>query len=93
MASFLSYVVLSPGNARSLLPKMDELAATVDACSPDLICIVETWLSPDISNPEISLAGYQLCRLDRDRHGGGVLKIFLIFSYFLHLLADWNFLH
>ena len=52
---------------------MDELPATVDAYSPDLICIVETWLSPDISNPEISLAGYQLCCLDRDRHDGGVL--------------------
>ena len=52
---------------------MDELATIADALSPDLICIVETWLYPDISNLEISLTGYQHCCLDRDRHGGGVL--------------------
>ena len=60
-------------NARSLLPKMDELAAIVEAQSPDLICIVETWLSPEVSSSEISLSGYQVCCEDRDRHGGGVL--------------------
>ena len=53
---------------------MDELAAIADALSPDLICVVETWLCSDISNSEISLTGYQLRRLDRDRHGGGVLN-------------------
>ena len=40
-------------NARSLLPKMDELATIAEAHSPDLICIVETWLS-DISDTELS---------------------------------------
>ena len=60
-------------NARSLLPKMDELAAIMEAQSPDLICKVETWLSPEVSSSEISLSGYQVCREDRDRHGGGVL--------------------
>ena len=52
---------------------MDELATIADAHSPDLICIVESWLSDDIPSDEISLNGYHLCRLDRDRHGGGVL--------------------
>lgn len=42
-------------NARSLLPKMDELATIADAHSPDLICIVESWLSDDIPSDEISL--------------------------------------
>ena len=57
-------------NARSLLPKMDELAAIVDAQSPEMTCVVETWLSQEVSSSEISLLGYQLCCLDRDRHGG-----------------------
>ena len=40
--------------------------------SPDIICIVETWLSPDISDSEVSLP-HNLCfRYDRDRHGGSV---------------------
>ena len=34
---------------------------------------METWLCNDISNNEIMIPGYQLYRLDRNRHGGGVL--------------------
>ena len=52
---------------------MDELATIAEAHSPDLICIVESWLNNDIPNAEISLVGYHLCRLDRNRHGGGVV--------------------
>lgn len=40
---------------------------------PDAICIVETWLCPDITAVEISLPGYSAVRLDRDRHGGGII--------------------
>jgi len=58
-------------NARSLLPKFDELAATVEDLEPTVICIVESWLSAEISDSEISLVGYALYRLDRNRHGGG----------------------
>ena len=52
---------------------MDEPATIADAHSPDVICVVETWLSDDIPNDELSVIGYHLCRFDRDRHGGGVL--------------------
>lgn len=41
--------------------------------NPDVICVVETWLAEEINSSEISLANYQLFRLDRNRHGGGVL--------------------
>ena len=34
---------------------------------------MESWLCPDISEHEIYIPGYQLFRLDRNRHGGGVL--------------------
>ena len=60
-------------NARSLLPKFDELAATVEDLEPTVICIVESWLSAEISDFEISLVGYAFYRLDRNRHGGGVI--------------------
>ena len=60
-------------NARSLLPKLDELHATALSQKPDLICIVETWLSDDVIDNELLLSGYQQFRLDRNRHGGGVI--------------------
>ena len=60
-------------NARSLLPKVDELCALVEAESPDVICIVESWLSSEISDDELAIDKYQILRLDRNRHGGGVI--------------------
>ena len=54
-------------NARSLLPKFDELAATVEDLEPTVICIVESWLSAELSDFEISLVVYALYRLHRNR--------------------------
>ncbi len=62
-------------NARSILPKLDDLRVEVAAQNLPLccVCIVETWLSEDISDLEISIENYDVVRLDRNRHGGGVL--------------------
>jgi hypothetical protein len=54
--------------------------------SPDVICLTETWLCPDISDNELRIDGFRLVRLDRDRHGGGVamyIKNSLFFSILL----------
>ena len=45
----------------------------VSVYNPDCICIVESWLSPDIDDSEVHIPNFQVCRLDRNRHGGGVL--------------------
>ena len=39
-----------------------------------IVCICETWLGPDIDieDNELSIDGYRIIRLDRNRHGGGV---------------------
>ena len=50
---------------------MDHLFLSVKLHDPHIICVTEYWLSKDISDDELSLPGYQLFRLDRDRHGGG----------------------
>ena len=60
-------------NARSLLPKLDDLKVLSETQFPDIICVVETWLSSDISDSELEITNYQIFRRDRDRHGGGVL--------------------
>ena len=59
-------------NARSLIPKLDELCLLVETHQPDIVCIIETWLDHNISDNEIHLPGFQLYWLDRNRGGGGV---------------------
>ena len=44
-------------NARSIIPKMDELRALVDLQQPHIVSIVESWLSGEISDNEIHLQG------------------------------------
>ena len=60
-------------NARNLLPKFDDLLLSIYTLKPQIICIVETWLSSDITDNEISIPGFQLFHNDRNRHGGGLL--------------------
>ena len=52
---------------------MDNLHALVTLHQPDAICIVESWLCPNITTAEIGLPGFNTVRLDRDRHGGGIV--------------------
>jgi len=40
-------------NARSVIPKIDELRAIAEAKHPDMICIVESWLSTEIPDNEL----------------------------------------
>ena len=42
-------------NARSWLPKLDNLVAVCITCNPDIVCIVESWLGDDIQDNGISL--------------------------------------
>ena len=72
-------------NARSISPKLDDLRVVVAAQRPSIICIVESWLSEDISNLEMSIENYYLTRLDRNRHGGGVL-------IYIHASLTWEIL-
>ena len=59
-------------NCRSLIPKLDELSAICQANKPDIVCLVETWLSTDIFDSELFIPNYTIVRHDRNRHGGGV---------------------
>ena len=61
-------------NARSLLPKIDELRVICGTIKPDVVCIVETWLDGDVTDSEITITDYNINvrRLDRNRRGGGL---------------------
>lgn len=65
-------------NSRSLLSKMDDLLIFISLYSPAIICICETWLSPDLTDAELSINGYSLFRKDHNRHGEGITCIFLL---------------
>ena len=71
---------------RSLLPKIDNLRSICALYSPDIVCIVETWLDDTILDSEIAIQGYHLCRLDRSRHGGGVL-IYVRCMFYLFIIV------
>ncbi len=65
-------------NARSLVPRLEEIQRIIDEGSPEIIGINETWLSDKIDNNEISFDGYLNFRADRTKEskktgGGGLL--------------------
>ena len=61
-------------NARSILPKIDEVRATLanKSLSIDIFCCCETWLHQNIDDQLIQVPGFSVFRSDRkDRIGGG----------------------
>ena len=59
-------------NINSLLPKIDELRYIAEKSKVAVIGISETKLDNSVLNEEINIKGYNILRLDRNRHGGGV---------------------
>ena len=59
-------------NARSLIRHLDDIALLAASQCPDILAVSETWLDDGISDGEISIPGYSVTRLDRNRCGGGV---------------------
>lgn len=62
-------------NARSIMNKLLWLEAVVEAMSPDIIGITESWCNDRVLEAEMELVGYNLFREDRKggMRGGGVL--------------------
>ena len=61
-------------NARSLMPKRDELIAHIAVEKPDVIAITETWASSSHLMTEFSIPGYESFHKNRlHKKGGGVI--------------------
>ena len=67
-----------------MLNKLDDLKLICEISSPDFVCIVETWLDSDVSNNDVFIPDYVCVRLDRNRHGGGI--VLYIKHYFQYKL-------
>ena len=60
-------------NARSILPKMDDLLSHVSTFAPDCVAISETWLTINNNDDFLRIPTYDFFRCDRkSRRGGGV---------------------
>ena len=59
-------------NARSIIPKMEELNILAGTTNAAIIAVTETWLDNTISDNEVCIPGYGIQRKDRNREGGGV---------------------
>ncbi|MBM6549284.1 reverse transcriptase family protein [Streptococcus dysgalactiae] len=64
-------------NCLSLLNKLPELKHLAHESRPHLIALTETWLHPDIGDPEIAIEGYTVYRADslRGRCGGAAIYV------------------
>ena len=70
---FVPSILLS--NTMSLMPKIDEVAHTMNIIEPDIGVFTETWLSESVPDDPININGYQLYRRDRvNRLHGGVCR-------------------
>ena len=72
----------------AILLTVDELQDVCLTLDPDIICITETWLSSDIEDQEIVLSDYYSCRLDRNRHGGGLVIFYRSTLGYKPVLSD-----
>ena len=52
-------------NARSLIPKLDQILKTVLDNDLDILCLTETWLTETVSDRILVFPGYKLLRRDR----------------------------
>ena len=60
-------------NARSVSNKINEIRTIIEHDKPDVFCITETHLCPEIISSEIFPQNFKVIRKDRNRHGGGIL--------------------
>jgi exonuclease III len=85
----LKYIHL---NARSMLPKKEEIHWIINELNVDACCVSETWLDDTVFDADIALSGYTLVRKDRQcKKGGGVLiyiKQNLIFKERNEIITD-----
>ena len=60
-------------NTNGLLNKIDDIRILLGQSQLDILALCESKLTHEISDIDVSIPNYNLFRLDRDRHGGGVL--------------------
>ena len=65
------HIVIKHINAQSLIPKLDEIKLLMENEDPDILCISETWLQPNILDDLISIKKYNVFRNDNSLNSRG----------------------
>ena len=74
-------------NARSLLPKLDELSVLLSSVKPGFVFITESWLNSDIDDNLLRIPGYSLFRSDRTGRIGGGVCAYMIDTYHCEIVS------
>lgn len=74
------YITIEHVNAQSILGNKVELELLVKERNPDVLCVSETWLLPEILDTFVNLNGYSIYRCDSGRGGGVCLFVKNIFT-------------
>ena len=79
--SRLSGLSIASYNIRSFLSKKDDVACLLDKAKLDILCLNETFLTPDIPNSALDISGYSFFRSDRsemvNKNGGGGILVYV----------------
>lgn len=59
-------------NLRSLFPKFDAFVDLINFHHLDIVCLSETWLTPDVTDQAVYISGFKMIRKDRGARGGGI---------------------
>lgn len=75
-------------NCQSLKSHLTEFRHYFTKCDYHIICMSETWLTPQITDEYVCLPDYTLLRCDRPNRGGGGVGIYVHRSLRARLLTD-----
>ncbi len=66
-----------PANVRAIASKVDEIQQIAELNSAGIICVIETWLSANLPDSNVSIPGYNLFRQDPAHTTGGGVCVYL----------------
>ncbi|XP_032237538.2 uncharacterized protein LOC116618187 [Nematostella vectensis] len=77
-------------NIRSIQHKIDELQTVVNLNRPQIVCITESWLHPDIPDAAVNLPGFSCFRRDRTHTSGGGVCVYVDSNISCTRLSDYE---
>ena len=65
-------IVISSLNVNGLLRNIDEIKLLIKEGKVSILAVIESKVDNNIADELISIDGYKIVRLDRNKHGGGL---------------------
>ena len=68
-------------NSQSIMANKDEIDLLIKERNTDILCVSETWLSPETPDEHIAISNYNIFRCDRGRGGGVCIYVRDVYNY------------